>query len=132
VAVAVQNPKSRKASTAEKRAWLRSWLDQPGNIDKSTEQIRQAVRDQFGQTLGTSALNAIIKEAKRMLRPTRLDLVPSELQPRFTRDLMAVATCAHQAPVREAVKIIKAAMESCGIETIRITPDGKVDVTLRD
>jgi hypothetical protein len=93
--------------TNEKKEWVRSYLSDPDNLWKSFAEIREACKAQFGEVLGTTALNQIIAEMRHGKTGSELNLPTS-------------------------VAEIRAAMEKLGIEAIRINNDGKTEVVMKD
>lgn len=135
-----------KHPTDQKEAWLFDWLQRPENHGKTTDQIRQAMRDEFKEVLGTARLNNAIKEAKAMstLRARKGGSEGKEHQngrvpqEEDASDLPVAVTPAVTATPRrngmsprDTVAVLKQAMESAGIQAIRLGVDGQVDVTYK-
>jgi hypothetical protein len=125
-----------KHSTDEKVAWLSDWIKRPENQGSTTAQIQQALQAQFGETIGSRRLSLTLQAARGVLLRQFAHFAPGTIPqavspPPPLPTLADISEQIHTKPTTDTLIAIRAAMQSCGIVGIVLSPTGQMEVTLR-
>lgn len=126
-------------NTDAKKEFLRRWLQQQQSAP-TIEQARKAVRQEFGEGLGTHSLNQTMQEVRKEIKParshlpapTQLPIENTEPRPRkLVRDITTVVerTLGEEAEVKAIATVCGAAMAAAGIMSLKIE-EGRIVVVV--
>jgi hypothetical protein len=99
--------------TESKRKYLGDWA--MNNPLSTIREARDALRKEFGETLGTSYIADTLKAARNLMAEERKKTVGETL------------VISPQKPLREIAREVAVIMKSAGIKSMRINADGSVD-----